>query len=106
MNALLISARSRFNLAKPQNPIVKSAVVLSHLGGARLSGDGDRDRSQGNGRPNLGQYRLFRFRKICREPSDIVAVVTVNQRRKKYCIEATWEGVLLVFVPRFGETET
>jgi hypothetical protein len=36
----------------------------------------------------------------------MVAVVIVNHRRRKYCIDATWEGVALGFPPRLGETET
>jgi hypothetical protein len=51
------------------------------------------------------QYRLFTFRKICREPSDMVAVVIVSHRRRKYSIEATLEGVWLPFAPRLGEKE-
>ena len=52
------------------------------------------------------QYRLFTFRRTCLEPSDMVAVVIVSHRRRKYCIEATWEGVLAAFAPRLGDTET
>jgi hypothetical protein len=35
------------------------------------------------------QYRLVTFRRTCFEPSDMVAVVIVSHRRRKYCTEAT-----------------
>ncbi len=63
------------HISRSETPVSRSA------GGLNISNASDISRSR--------QYRLVTFNKTCFEPSDIVAVVIVSHRRRKYCTEAT-----------------